>query len=75
MKSIHPKGHILMTNWDNLRLKAHEGRYLWGSVERVTDDGGPWLKAFKAQAPEFGAEVVVEGPYVYITFPKDTPND
>jgi hypothetical protein len=60
-----------LTNWANLRRKAHNGTYLWGSVERVTDDGGAWLKAFRAQAPFYGAEVVVTHGYVYVTFPED----
>lgn len=61
-----------MTDWSNVRRKAHEGRYLWGSVTHFRNDQAfDWLKRFKAQAPEHGAEVVVENGYIYVTFPED----
>ena len=64
-----------MTDWGSVRSTAYEGRYLWGGISRFGDDQGvAWLKAFKDQAPEYGAEVVVEGGYVYVTFPEDMPN-
>jgi len=55
------------TNWERIRARSFDGRYLFGSAEAILDDAD-WSRTFKADADEHGADIEVVDGYVYVVF-------
>ena len=56
-----------VTDWTDIRRKAHEGRYLFGSVERIAAEAR-WMRRFRQEATEHGAEIEITRGHVYVVF-------
>lgn len=55
------------TNWERIRARSFDGRYLFGSAEAILDDAD-WSRTFRADADEHGADIEVVDGYVYVVF-------
>lgn len=55
-----------MTNWERIRARSYEGRYLFCSTRLFGEAEWAWLRAFRAEAKEHGAEVEVSDGHVYV---------
>ena len=56
------------TDWDRVRERAHEGRYLFCSCERMDDPDGSWLRGFRKEAADHGARIEVSSGHVFVVF-------